>query len=50
MKTTLTLLAAIVMPGGLILLSIGLMTVLYTRYRAQQAQAVALRVSPATRR
>jgi hypothetical protein len=39
MKTTLTLLAAIVMPGGLILLSIGLATVLLARYRAQQAQA-----------
>jgi len=40
MKTTLALIAAIVMPGGLVLLSIGLATVLLARYRARTEAAV----------
>ncbi len=35
MKTTLTILAAIVMPGGLIVLGVALVTFLVTRHRAR---------------
>lgn len=35
MKTTLTILAAIVMPGGLIVLAVALGTFLVTRHRAR---------------
>jgi len=41
MKTTLTVLAAIVMPGGLIILAVGLATFIITRHRAK-AKAAAL--------
>lgn len=39
MKTTLTVLAAIVMPGGVILLAIGLVTILIARHRRARAKA-----------
>jgi hypothetical protein len=45
MKTTLTILAAIVMPGGLIVLAVGIATFYLTRYRARQKMA-ALQASP----
>lgn len=41
MKTTLTILAAIVMPGGFIVLGVALATFFVTRYRAR-AKAAAL--------
>ncbi len=39
MKTTLPILAAIVMPGGLIVLAIALITFLVARHRARAAGA-----------
>jgi Flp pilus assembly protein TadB len=39
MKTTLTILAAVVMPGGLIILAVGLATFYLTRHRARQKAA-----------
>lgn len=39
MKTTLTILAAVVMPGGLIILAIALGTFLITRHRARAKMA-----------
>ncbi|MCC7250348.1 hypothetical protein [Hyphomicrobium sp.] len=41
MKTTLTILAAVVMPGGLIVLAIALATFLVARHRARSKVAVA---------
>lgn len=44
MKTTLTILAAIVMPGGLIILAIALVTFLMARRRARANTAMAAAV------
>jgi hypothetical protein len=42
MKTTLTILAAVVMPGGLIILAIALATFLLARHRAARAKPATL--------
>jgi hypothetical protein len=41
MKTTLTILAAIVMPGGLVILGVALVTFFVARHRARAKAALA---------
>ena len=45
MKTTLTVLAAIVMPGGLIVLGIAVATFFIARHRARQGGAIDARLT-----